>query len=278
MTKLRNILIKMFSLVFAVSAAFAIATIPQAKTVNAEDNNFKVNGTSIYTYDVEGESKVGLRFEAEFNKAWLDKYPAEKYNFGMIIAPTANFTAWDGKATPTANMEAVDGFNFVRIQNSALTAGEKFHAGILFDDDSLIGIVEDINAKNETVTTDEMVLEQLANLKENLFKQSYSAVAYMSYSDANKQFHYEYISRYDTSMRETAAKTYALGVAEDNEEYKALALPYLNVTEDDVYTQSAYVALTDNKLVVDSAENFEIKESKAHFLEICFFNERFLVD
>ena len=90
MNKFRSILIKTFSVAFAVCAAFAIATMPKAVTVSAADEaSFKVNGTSICTYDVQGESKVGLRFEAEFNTAWLSENPAEKYTFGMIIAPTA---------------------------------------------------------------------------------------------------------------------------------------------------------------------------------------------
>ena len=257
MTKFRKTVIKICSLLCLACTAFALSTIPSAKTVNAADDNFKVNGTSIYAYDVEGESKVGLRFEAEVTDDWFKGKTADKYTFGMIIAPTANFTAFNSEENPAYNMAQVDGFNFIRIQNKAKSeiTEKVFYAGILFDDDSLIGIIEDINDKNGTPVNDEMVLQQLANLKGNIFKQSYSAVVYATYNGNT-----DYLTRYDTTMRETAAKTYSLGVAKNDEESKDLALPYLGVTEGDVYTQSAYVALTDNKLVVDSAENFEIKE------------------
>ena len=178
MNKIRKTILKIFSLLFLVCGVFAIATMPNAATVSAADEaSFKVNGTSICTYDVEGESKVGLRFEAEFNTAWLSANPAEKYTFGMIIAPTDNFNAafaanaekpWSSSKSPTYNKGQVDGVNIIRIQNKAVTQGETFYAGILFDDDSLIGIIEDINDEKEAVVTDEMVLEQLANLKANL--------------------------------------------------------------------------------------------------------------
>ena len=265
MNKIKSLLIKTFSIAFAVCAAFAIATMPNAVTVSAADEaSFKVNGTSIYAYDVEGESKVGLRFEAQFNNAWLSANPAEKYTFGMIIAPTANFEAaeavgaekpWSDENTPTLNMKAVDGVNFIRIQNKVVSQGETFYAGVLFDDDSLTGIIEDINTEKGTVVDDDGFAIQLTNLKENIFKQGYSAVAYVTIGGQT-----QYLARYDTSMRETAAKTYAAGVAENNEGYKKLALPYLGVTESDVKYESAYVIKEVRELVVDSVENFEIKE------------------
>ena len=259
MTKLRSTFIKIFSFAFAVCVVFAIATIPQAKTATAADAaSFKMNGTSIYKYNGEDEGKVGLRFEAEFNKAWIDKYPAEKYTFGMIIAPTANFSAWDENLSPTANMEAVDGANIIRIQNSALTAGATISASILFDDNSLkIAIADKLKIDISAVTD-----AQIKSLKGYIFEQGYSAVAYMVCGET-----IEYLDRYDTSMRETATRTFVLGVAENNADYKALALDYLNLSKDDVYTQSAYVTLTDKKLVIDSAESFEIKEGDLIFAD-----------
>ena len=137
MTKLKSTLIKLCSFVFAVCAAFAIATIPQAKTVDAsEDASFKVNGASIYKYDGEDDGKIGLRFEAEFNDAWFEGKTADTYTFGIIVSPTAKFTAWDDNANPTQNMEAIDGINFIRIKNEAVDKGQIIYANILFADDS----------------------------------------------------------------------------------------------------------------------------------------------
>ncbi len=264
MAKLRNTIIKLCSFVFAVCAAFAIATIPQAKTVDAqEDASFKVNGASVYKYDGADEGKIGLRFEAEFNTAWLDAHSAEKkYTFGIIIAPTANFEAaeavgaekpWSDNNNPTQNMEAVDGINFIRIQNTAVPNGDKIYASIRFDDDSLkaaIAEYRDVEDVNEIEQSD------VDDLRANFYKQSYTAVAYASYGSE-----VVYLPRYTTTMRETAAKTYALGVDKGNANDKALALPYLGLTNDDVYSQTAYVLQSDKKVVVDSAENYEATES-----------------
>ena len=253
MVKLRHNLIKMFSLVFAVCAAFAIATMPSAKTASAaEEASFKANESSILVYDGEDEGKIGLRFEAEFNTAWLNANTADKYTFGMVVAPTANFTAWDGEATPTANMEAVDGVNIIRIQNTALTAGQAFGASILFDDASLKATI----AEKLEIEVSEVTDEQLSALKEEVYVQSYSAVPYATYGEE-----IVYLNRVDSSMREAAISTLASAIIEQDFEAIMFAFNYIGITEDDMHLQKGYVA--NNVLTVDSAEGFEIKESDA---------------
>ena len=260
MTKFRKTVIKACSLLFLACAVFAFATMPGANTAKAEGDTFKVNGTSVYRFDENDDSKVGLRFEAEVTEAWFSGKTAEKYTFGMIIAPTANFEKaeaegiekpWSAENTPTKNNAIVDGVNFIRIQNKAKADIESyvFHAGILFDDYSLkTSIAERLNIKDTEVTK-----EQLESVREEFYTQSYSAVVYATYGGKT-----EYLARYNTSMRETAAKTYALGVAKNDEECKALALPYLDVNADNIYDESAYVIKGDKKLIVDSADEFTV--------------------
>ena len=249
--KLRNTLIKMFSLVFAVCAAFAIATMPTAKTVNAqEEASFKTNESSILVYEGEDEGKVGLKFEAEFNTAWLSANPAEKYTFGMIVAPTANFTAWDGDVAPTANMEAVDGVNIIRIQNSQLSAGATFGASILFDDESLKATI----AEKLEIEVADVTPEQLANLKEEVYVQSYSAVAYATFGEE-----IVYLDKVDTSMREAAISVLPSAIANEDFNVVNVALTFIGITEDDMYDASAYV--DGNKLVVDGGDEFTFEES-----------------
>ena len=239
MSKVKSSLIKLFSCLFAVCAAFAIVTMPKVGVVGAAENDkFEVIGTCI-RYENDGIS--GLRFNIEVGDQWIAKKGAEKYSFGTIICPTenleGNFSKYNSLNT---NLTRLEGDNIIFSQNFSYNAGISYTASIVYDR----GVVEDYIAEmGSTVSVDEVLTK--------LYQKSFTAIPY-AICDGSVT----YADPYSESIYNTAILT--LEVAENNQDIIELAQGYLNVTG--VAKQSAYVDVNEKVLVVDSVEGFQVNE------------------
>ena len=231
MVKLRNTFIKLFSIAFAVCTAFAIATMPTP--AKAEAANFSmVQGASIRN---EQDGIVGLKFQSTVNGGWLTNNDAERYTFGTLIYPAANGAEFDGSSNLSANIEALDAVSITHIENAKLTAGRTFNASIVYDRETIEAVIE----QNGLEVTDELVEKVLRNL----YNKDFTA---RSYAIADGQIYYT--DAYTTSMYKVAIRTYELGVKEENEDYKALALNYF----ESVNIQSASINFYDGVLALSN--------------------------
>lgn len=241
MNKVKSNLIKLFSCLFAVCAAFAIASMPNANTVDAavSGSKFQVVGTSIRK--VQDDDLTGLRFTIQVGAGWIENKGAEKkYTFGTLIAPTENAEGVFSKTKSLAqNMEAMDADNIILPQDKFSSDGFEYSASIVFDKDLISNKITELGK----TPTPELVNEILARF----IKMPFTAIPYALYDGK-----VSYASAYSVSMYETAAMVYALDDANFNE----LAMSYLGVNQS--ADQTAYVsAETENKVVVDSAEGYQ---------------------
>ena len=248
MSKVKSNLIKLFSCLFAVCAAFAIATMPKADVVDAavSGSEFQVVGTSIRK--VDDDNLTGLRFNVSVGDDWIKNKKAEKYSFGVLIAPTETGSNFDKNSKLSVNKEAMDADDIIFSQNQSYTEGFEYSASVVFDKASVAERLEEL--------TGEAPSEALVNqMLERLIKTSFTAVPY-AICDGKVS----YATPYAVSMYETAAMVYALNDANYNE----LAMAYLGVNQS--ASQTAYVsAETENKVVVDSDEDFQINEDTVIF-------------
>ncbi len=240
MSKVKSNLIKLFSCLFAVCAAFAIATMPKADVVDAavSGSKFQVTGTSIRK--VDQDELTGLRFNVSVGDGWIENKGAEKYSFGVLIAPTETGSNFDKNSKLSVNKEAMDADDIIFSQNQSYTEGFEYSASVVFDKASVAERLEELTGE---VPSEELVNQML----ERLIKTSFTAVPY-AICDGKVS----YATPYAVSMYETAAMVYALDDANFNE----LAMSYLGVNQS--ADQTAYVsAETENKVVVDSAEGYQ---------------------
>ena len=238
MSKVKSNLIKLFSCLFAVCTAFAIASMPKSNVVGAAENDkFEVIGTCI-RYENDGIS--GLRFNIEVGDAWFEKKGAEKYSFGTIICPTenleGNFSKYNSLNT---NLTRLDGDNIIFSQYASYDETISYTASIVYDEQVVADYIAEMGS---TVSVDEILTK--------LYQKSFTAIPY-AICDGSVT----YADPYSESVYNTAILT--LEVAE-NEAVINLAKGYLDVTS--VAKQSAYVDVNEKVLVVDSVEGFQVNE------------------
>ena len=183
--KLRNNFIKMFSLAFAVCAAFAIATMP-AKAQEETANFSMAQGASIRN---EEDGIVGLKFQSRVNATWLNENSAEKYTFGTLIYPASNEASFNSASSVDVNVESLDAVSITHVQNAKLTAGMTFNASIVYDEDVVKSAIEQSGKQ----VTDAFVDEVLAKLYSKEFSaRSYAiindSVVYTNAYDYNPKF------------------------------------------------------------------------------------------
>ena len=245
MSKVKSNLVKLFACVFAVCAAFAIATMPKANVVGAasEPSSFKVVATSIRNGEADG--LTGLRFTTKVTDAWLSENSASTYSFGTLIAPTAKLGEFDSTKTPTENMDLLDGDNIIAVQKQPLSEGFEFTASIIYDKQVVIDYLAE---KGSTVSADEILA--------NLYKKSFTAIPYAMLGNE-----VIYADAYSESMYNTALKTVALAIENEDQDLMMLGAQYVGIRGSTV--QSAYVSVKDNTVVVDSVEGFQASEETA---------------
>ena len=215
----RDNLIKILSFIFAFCVACVIYFIPT--NAQAETANFSmVQGASIRN---EEDGIVGLKFQSTVNAGWLTENNAEKYTFGTLIYPASNNQAFDSEATLENNIENLDAVSITHIENAKITAGTTFNASIVYDEEVIKGVIE----QNGLEVTDELVEKILFNL----YNKDFTARSYAVIGEE-----VIYTDSYTTSMYKVAIRTYELGVKEENEAYKNLALNYLGLVSEETAT------------------------------------------
>ena len=206
----RDNLIKMLSFIFAFCVACVIYFMPAS--VQAETASFSmVQGASIRN---EQDGIVGLKFQSTVNAGWLAENDAEKYTFGTLIYPAANGDLFNNDSTVEENVEALDAVSITHINSAKITTGMTFNASIVYDRQTVIDVIE----ANGLEATDELIEKILFNL----YNKEFTARAYAMMGEE-----VIYADSYTTSMYKVAIRTYELGVKEENEAYKNLALNYL---------------------------------------------------
>ena len=224
----RNTFVKIFSFVFAFCVACALYFMPVKAQENPEFSI--VNGASIRNND-NNDGIIGLKFQSTVNNAWLQANGAEKYTFGTLIYPASNDSSFVDGGAVEDNIEALDAVSIVHINDAALTSGKTFNASIVYDEEVVKSVIE----QNGLEVTDELVEKILFNL----YNKDFTA---RSYAIVGEEV--IYTDGYTTSMYKVAIRTYELGVQENNESYKALALNYLG----SVSESTASVTFVDDTL------------------------------
>ena len=226
----RDNLIKTLSFIFAFCIACVIYLIPA--NVQAETANFSmVQSASIRN---EQDGVVGLQFQSTVNAGWLAENDAEKYTFGTLIYPAANGDLFDRDETLENNIEALDAVSITHVSNSQVSAGVIFNASIVFDEAVVNAFIEQegLEPSDDIVTT----------ILHNLYNKEFTARAYVMVNDEVL-----YTDSYTTTMYDVALETYLLGVEEENEAYKALALNYF----ESATTKEASINFYDGALSFD---------------------------
>lgn len=230
--KFRTNLIRAFSVLFAVCLGFAITSMP-AKAQELADFSVAQAGR---IRNGESDGLIGLQFTSSVNDTWLEENSAEKYTFGTLLYPTANESLFDDGKTATENMNLVDAVNIVHVQNESLTTGTTFNASIIYDRQS---VTQAIESKGATASDD-----LVDSVLRNLYNKDFTA---KSYAVVNGET--IYTNSYSTSMYKVVSRTYALGVKEDNETYKNLALNYFESAS----VKEAKAFVTDGAIVFNDA-------------------------
>ena len=225
-------LIRAFSVLFAVCVGFAITSMP-AKAQELADFSVAQAGR---IRNGESDGLIGLQFTSSVNDTWLEENSAEKYTFGTLLYPTQNEGSFDEGKTATENMNLVDAVNIIHVQNESLTTGTTFNASIIYDRQS---VTQAIESKGATASDD-----LVDSVLRNLYNKDFTA---KSYAVVNGET--IYTNSYSTSMYKVASRTYALGVDENTESYKNLALNYFESAS----VKEAKTFINDGVMVFDGA-------------------------
>ena len=206
---IRNSLIKFFIFMFAICAAFTIATLPDNSKVMADEPaGFSVIEDASIRNGGEDDSFIGLQFAFRYSEDWINEVNPVAGSIGMLIYPTKNAEAFVNNNSAVDNADAVDGIIYKGLKNF----NGYFAASIVFDEDYISSLIEIPTQK------------KIKSVLEGFYETDFTAIAFAEVEGGS----YVYSNEYSTSLLKTAESiasgktTSFMGVA-ITDEVKALA-------------------------------------------------------
>ena len=245
---IKSNLLKLFALIVAVCAGVAIATLPNAKKVSANEEAPAFTVEAEFRANVKGELD-GLNFKTSVNDAWLQQNKATE--IGTIVFPMSNVDAFDYEGTDIAVInKAVDGIRFI---SNLSDNGYSYNATILFDE--------------ETVKSFELVTEEnFASAMQRFYTMEFAALPY-AIVDGELQYPADPIK--SNFFQEVILAVTDPELKEDAKEY----IP-VEVVESDA---KAYISKEDGVLVIK--EGYSANDFNGFLLdgEVLNYGEHFTV-